>query len=229
MLNEKYKALSTPPATALKTIGYGALKGKSEINPQWKLEAMTEQYGMCGIGWKFDIADKTIYPVPDGQVLLYMQVNLYIKDGEQWSEPVVGYGGDFIIIKNKNGLVPSDEAFKCCLTDALGNAMKCLGVAANVYRGFCDTKYSRPAESPKPAATPKPAAQPSALNITSTSANGCVRYINGIQCQVKDTRGDWHEVELLSIKALEQLLADDKYADAAEAIKATIAAKSVAK
>lgn len=28
-----------------------------------------------------------------------------------------------------------------CLTDALGNAMKCIGVAADVYRGLWDSKY----------------------------------------------------------------------------------------
>lgn len=62
-------------------------------------------------------------------------------DGEGWSEPVYGCGGDFIVEKNKNGLVPNDEAYKMCLTDALGNAMKCIGVAADVYRGLWDSKY----------------------------------------------------------------------------------------
>lgn len=30
-----------------------------------------------------------------------------------------------------------------CLTDALGNAMKCIGVAADVYRGLWDSKYGK--------------------------------------------------------------------------------------
>ena len=55
-----YKALSKPPEDALKIIQAGNLRGKSDINPQWKIEAITAQFGLCGIGWKFEILDKTI-------------------------------------------------------------------------------------------------------------------------------------------------------------------------
>lgn len=137
-----YKALSKPPEDALKIIQAGNLRGKSDINPQWKIEAITAQFGLCGIGWKFEILDKTIYPLEDKQILLYMTVALFIKNGESWSEPIIGCGGDFIVQKYKTGLTANDEAFKMCLTDALGNAMKNIGVAADVYRGFCDGKYS---------------------------------------------------------------------------------------
>ena len=137
-----YKALSKPPEDALKIIQAGNLRGKSDINPQWKIEAITAQFGLCGIGWKFEILDKTIYPLEDKQILLYMTVALFIKNGESWSEPIIGCGGDFIVQKYETGLTANDEAFKMCLTDALGNAMKNIGVAADVYRGFCDGKYS---------------------------------------------------------------------------------------
>lgn len=164
-----YKALSTPPKTALKTIQAGNLKGKSDINPQWKLEAVTEQFGLCGIGWKFEILDKTIYPLEDKQILLYMTVALFIKNGEIWSDPIIGCGGDFIVQKFKTGLTPNDEAFKMCLTDALGNAMKNIGVAADVYRGFCDGKYSvrEERQSVEPSTTTvTKAEQPTPINKT---------------------------------------------------------------
>lgn len=102
---------------------------------------MTSVFGPCGIGWKFNIADEKTFQCGDGQILLFLTVALMYHDGEGWSEPVYGCGGDFIVEKNKNGLVPNDEAYKMCLTDALGNAMKCIGVAADVYRGLWDSKY----------------------------------------------------------------------------------------
>lgn len=147
-MDKRYEAVQEPPQNALKTIEFGKLKDKSDINPQWKIEALTGQYGLCGVGWKFEIAETEIRECKDGQVLLFMKVNLYVKDKDKWSEPIPGYGGDFIIEKNKNGLVPNDEAYKMCLTDALGNAMKYVGVAANVYRNLTHTKYDRK-ESPK--------------------------------------------------------------------------------
>lgn len=136
-----YSQLAAPPAEAIKPIQGGNLKGKSDINPQWKIEAMTSVFGPCGIGWKFSIADEKTFQCGDGQILLFLTVALMYHDGEGWSEPVYGCGGDFIVEKNKNGLVPNDEAYKMCLTDALGNAMKCIGVAADVYRGLWDSKY----------------------------------------------------------------------------------------
>lgn len=36
---EIYKSLSQPPATALRQITDGKLKGKTDINPQWRYEA----------------------------------------------------------------------------------------------------------------------------------------------------------------------------------------------
>lgn len=68
----------------------------------------------------------------------------------------------------------------------------------------------------------------SPINITSVSENGSVRFINGVQCQIQDKNGDWHDVEFLKIEVLEKLLNDDKYVNAHEAIRATINAKAVA-
>lgn len=72
----------------------------------------------------------------------------------------------------------------------------------------------------------KPVESP--INITSVSENGAVRFINGVQCQIQDKNGDWHDVEFLKIEVLEKLLNDDKYVNAHEAIRAAINAKAVA-
>ena len=70
----------------------------------------------------------------------------------------------------------------------------------------------------------KPVESP--INITSVSENGAVRFINGVQCQIQDKNGDWHDVEFLKIEVLEKLLNDDKYVNAHEAIRAAINAKA---
>lgn len=143
-----YEALQTPPNDALKPITYGALKGKSDINPQWRYEALTTALGPCGIGWKFEIADTRTQTVSTGETMVFVLVNLYIKNGEEWSAPIPGWGGDFLIKKDKNGIHGNDEAFKMATTDALGTAAKMIGLAADVYRGLIgngasDSKYAR--------------------------------------------------------------------------------------
>ena len=143
-----YEQLQTPPNDALKPIGFGNLKGKSDINPQWRYEALTNVFGPCGIGWKFEVVDRFIQTVPSGELMVYVQVNLYIKDKENWSEPIPGWGGDYLIKKDKNGIHGNDEAMKMATTDALGTAAKMIGVAADVYRGLIangasDSKYAR--------------------------------------------------------------------------------------
>ena len=145
---ELYEALQTPPNDALKPITYGALKGKSDINPQWRYEALTNALGPCGVGWKFEIADTKAQAVSTGETMVFVLVNLYIKHGDEWSAPIPGWGGDYLVKKDKNGIHGNDEAFKMATTDALGTAAKMIGLAADVYRGLIgngasDSKYAR--------------------------------------------------------------------------------------
>lgn len=146
-MDSRYIAVKTVPQSALKTIDFGKLKGKFDISPQWRWEVLTETYGMCGIGWKFEIVSTQQVPVEETkETMLYVLVNLYIKDGDEWSEPIPGYGGDFLIYNDKNGFHGNDEAFKMAVTDALGTAAKMIGVGADVYRGLQDTKINAAAE-----------------------------------------------------------------------------------
>ena len=147
-----YDALRSVPKDALKTIEFGNLKGKSDINPQWRYEAMTKEFGPCGIGWKFEVVNTWTQPANDGQVMVFVEVRAYIKEGNEWSAPVPAIGGDFLMKKDKNGLHGNDEAYKMATTDALGTALKMFGVAADIYRGMNDTKYSRQPQQAAPAA-----------------------------------------------------------------------------
>lgn len=144
-MDERYELMSKVPNTALKPIEFGTLKGKSDINPQWRYEVMTNTFGLCGVGWKYELVSHHTVPAPDGTLMVFVFINLYVKDGENWSAPIPGSGGDFLIKKDKNGIHGNDEAFKMAITDALGNAAKMIGVAADIYRGLYDSKYERKA------------------------------------------------------------------------------------
>lgn len=149
-MDSRYNAVKTVPQSALKIIDFGKLKGKYDISPQWRWEILTEVYGMCGVGWYFDIVDtEQVLVEATSETMLYVKVNLYIKDGDEWSKPIPGYGGDFLIYKDKNGYHGNDEAFKMAVTDALGTAAKMIGVGADVYRGLQDTKINAVAEKEK--------------------------------------------------------------------------------
>ena len=141
-----YEQLRKVPQEALKPILAGRLKGKSDINPVWRIQAMTEAFGACGIGWKYEITKQ--WQEPYGQeVKAFTNINLYIKVDGQWSEPIPGNGGATIVEVSKQGVYVNDEGYKMALTDALSVAMKALGVAADVYfsGGIAemDNKYSQ--------------------------------------------------------------------------------------
>ncbi|HPR18821.1 MAG TPA: hypothetical protein PLD62_11310 [Candidatus Cloacimonadota bacterium] len=137
-----WSKVNRPPADALKKIEAGRLKGKSDINPQWRLQIMTETFGTIGIGWKYVIIDKWITDANLPEKIAHVQIDLYIKDGDKWSEPIPGIGGSMYIAAERGGYHANDEAYKMALTDALSVAMKQLGVAADIYRGLWDgSKY----------------------------------------------------------------------------------------
>jgi len=147
-----WDALKQPPPEALKTIQGGRLKGKTDINPQWRYKAMTEQFGVCGIGWKYNIERLWLEPAQD-EVCAFAEVGLSIKVDGEWSAPIPGIGGSMLIAKESSGLHVSDEAYKMAITDALSVAMKMIGVAADIYAGLFDgskyTEEKKPAQSVK--------------------------------------------------------------------------------
>lgn len=43
-----YNAVRSVPDSAKRRIEAGRLKGKTDINPMWRIKALTEQFGLCG-------------------------------------------------------------------------------------------------------------------------------------------------------------------------------------
>jgi hypothetical protein len=161
---ELYNKVRSVPPEAQKKIGGGRLSGMTDINPMWRIKSLTEQFGMCGFGWKYVIVNQSLETGANGEISAFVIINLYVKQGGEWSEPIPGTGGSSFVAKEKLGLYTSDECFKMALTDAISVACKALGFGADIYFEKDRTKYDQqPQNSPqqtKPVSTannsPKP-------------------------------------------------------------------------
>lgn len=127
-----YNKLKVVPAEAIKPIQNGRLKGKSDINPMWRIKTMTEHFGVCGIGWKYVIT-KQWTETYGTETKAYCNIDLFVKVDGQWSDAIQGTGGSSEVTMEQNGSYVSDECYKMALTDALSVAMKALGVGADIY------------------------------------------------------------------------------------------------
>lgn len=164
-----YNATRKVPKEAIKPIMGGRLNGKSNINPMWRIEKLTELFGPVGEGWRYEILtplSERFVAGANNEVAVMMDVALYYRmpNGE-WSEPIVGTGGNMYIVNEKNGLRTDDDGIKKALTDALSVCCKAIGIGADVYwaEGQATDNTSKPQTSkskaqtqPQPQSTEKP-------------------------------------------------------------------------
>lgn len=140
-----YNAGRSIPQGAVKKITGGAYgkAGLSDINPQWRIEKMTELFGPCGVGWIWVPIDVWI---SENVCYAHITVQYRTEDGE-FSHPVHGYGGTVM------GRMSDDsDVYKSTCTDAVSNALRYLGIGADVWykpgntadQNQFDTKYSAP-------------------------------------------------------------------------------------
>ena len=136
----------------------GGFKGTA-IKPMWSYRRMTEEFGPCGEGWGVNAPSFQVVPGCDGEVLVYCTASVWytFAPGER-QRIVYGVGGDKVVNKFSSGLKSDDEAFKKAFTDAVTNALKLIGVGADVHMGmFDDNKYvNTMREEFAEAPTPKP-------------------------------------------------------------------------
>lgn len=141
---ELYQLLRACPKEAQKAITAGRLKGKTDINPMWRIKRLTEVFGACGFGWTCKITQTWIEDSPDtGEKTANVRVELRVKYNGEWSEPIEGIGGAMFVAQEKSGLYTDDDCFKKAYTDAISVACKALGVAADIYyEKDPETKYN---------------------------------------------------------------------------------------
>lgn len=112
------------------------------IKPMWSYKRMTEEFGPCGTGWGVGEPSFQVVPGPEGEVLVFCTASIWYGRPNEERATVYGVGGDKAVGKNKFGLNSDDEAFKKAFTDAITNALKLIGVGADVHMGlFDDSKY----------------------------------------------------------------------------------------
>lgn len=140
-----YARVAHVPEEARKLIGAGRLKGKTDINPMWRIKALTETFGPVGFGWRYIIRDQRTMEAPDGTIKAFVDIDLYVRDPEtgEWSEPIPGIGGNDFYRLDSSGPYANDECYKSALTDAISVACKALGVGSDVYWSTDTTKYTK--------------------------------------------------------------------------------------
>ena len=169
---EIYEKCRQVPQNACKAIQDGKLKGKTDINPMWRIQKLTELFGPCGFGWFITDVEHCLEEAEvtarDGskvtEVTAYVQLALVVKMEGKWSEKIIGLGGSKLTGKGQ-GDQSNDECYKMAYTDAISVACKMLGMGADIYWSADATKYTQGAtpsapQAPAPAPAPAPAAQP---------------------------------------------------------------------
>ena len=149
-----YERVRCVPKEAKKEIEAGRLKGKHDINPMWRIKALTEVFGPAGFGWYTEVVRTWTEASESGEMAVFVDINLYVKKDGEWSKPIFGNGGNKLIANEKkyeNGqqvYIPylDDDAYKKAYTDAISVAAKALGVGADVYFEKDKGKYASQAK-----------------------------------------------------------------------------------
>ena len=141
-LYNKYRKV---PKEALKPFDNGRFKG-TDINTMWRIKCLTEEFGICGIGWYQKLVRTWVETTPNQEQFAFAEIELYIKVNGEWSKGISGTGGNKLTRMTKDGDYSSiDEAFKMAITDAFGVACKYLGIGADFYWDNDRTKYTESA------------------------------------------------------------------------------------
>ena len=149
-----YERVRSVPKEAKKEIEAGRLKGKHDINPMWRIKALTEVFGPAGFGWYTEVVRTWTEASESSEMAVFVDINLYVKKDGEWSKPIFGNGGNKLIANEKkyeNGqqvYIPylDDDAYKKAYTDAISVAAKALGVGADVYFEKDKGKYASQAK-----------------------------------------------------------------------------------
>ena len=146
---EIWQQLEKTADEAKKPIEAGRLKGFTDINPCWRMKRLTEVFGPCGIGWKYEVVSTHTMHGPNDEQAAFVNILLYYKKDGEWSEAIPGMGGSMFVAKERSGMHTSDECFKMALSDAIGTACKALGMSADIYFSKDRSKYTEAQDAPE--------------------------------------------------------------------------------
>lgn len=132
-----------------------AQQGLSSIDSYAMFKSATEQFGICGIGWGYDIVNEEYRDggeiKKNGEVIgteinHILKVKVWFKyDGKNGF--IEHYGITRYMYGSKYGVTTDEEAPKKSLTDGIKKCLSMLGFSADVYMGkFEDADYKAGAE-----------------------------------------------------------------------------------
>lgn len=163
-----YNKVRKVPCEAQKPITGGRRKDMLDINPMWRVQTLTEQFGPVGKGWYTKTISKDVVEGSDGTKIAVVDIELYYRlESGEWSMPIYGTGGAMLVDKETKGLFTSDKAFKKAHTDALSVCCKQLGIGADAY--WQDDAGSKYPTQPKPDTTTVIQESPTAKNPPKTA------------------------------------------------------------
>ena len=89
-----YNRYAQPPESALKAFSNGKFSG-TDINPMWRIKVLTDKFGPVGFGWYTKITEHWSDTETIGgnlERVAWVRLELYIKQGGEWSAPIEGVG-----------------------------------------------------------------------------------------------------------------------------------------
>ena len=95
-----YEQGRSVPKNAQKAFSTGRFSG-TDINPMWRIKKLTEMFGPVGFGWYTEVTRQEVIPADDGNLMAFVDINLFVKDGDTWSKPIFGTGGNTLKAKGK--------------------------------------------------------------------------------------------------------------------------------
>ena len=110
--------------------------------PYYLVERMTEQFGMCGIGWGINIISERMERLTETDVLHIAVIELwYIHCDKRGSISQIGQT-KACYLTNANKMMIDEDAPKKSVTDAMTKCMSYLGFAGDIFSGLWDdSKY----------------------------------------------------------------------------------------
>lgn len=134
------KVKKTDPSR-VKPITGKQYKGNSP-QPYYLVERMTEEFGMCGIGWGLNIINERMERLTDSDVLHVAVVTLwFIHEGKRGEITQIGQT-KAAYSKSSGGMMVDEDAPKKSVTDAMTKCMSYLGFAGDIFSGqWDDSKY----------------------------------------------------------------------------------------
>lgn len=204
----------------------GGFKGTS-INPTYNNKKVTEQFGMCGTGWGWDVINERYQrgaPILINgkevckEITHVLQISFWYKlNGEIGRIP--SFGQTSYVGNNKNGIYTDEEAPKKSQTDAITKALSLLGFSADVFLGmYDDVKYVNDIRDNHTEKSPK---APKVLTDAERRTNA-EKFVNDFIDQIENTKSKDEFTQIMQVKQKDRDTIAAKHLDLATKINLAI-------